>query len=232
MSRCNKIFFVVFLGFCTLAGGVHRVEGVPHPVQVRLLADVEAVVPGQAFHLGVELRMEEGWHTYWQFSGDTGAPTKVEWELPAGFSTGPLMWPLPSKYTEGDDLVVEQVTKHLHKLIDVIKVSDISDQNIVSRELALIRVHANPQIRSEIMQVVDIFRANIVDVATDSIIVEVSGDEEKVDSLHELLKPFGVVEVMRTGTIALNRGMGSEGTPRRSTNGPRAGRKWGEASSV
>ena len=106
MSRCNKIFFVVFLGFCTLAGGVHRVEGVPHPVQVRLLADVEAVVPGQAFHLGVELRMEEGWHTYWQFSGDTGAPTKVEWELPAGFSTGPLMWPLPSKYTEGDDLVV------------------------------------------------------------------------------------------------------------------------------
>ena len=133
---------------------------------------------------------------------------------------------------EGDDRVVEQVTKHLNKLIDVIKVSDISDQNIVSRELALIRVHANPQTRSEIMQVVDIFRANIVDVATDSIIVEVSGDEEKVDSLHELLKPFGIVEVMRTGTIALNRGMGSEGTPRRSSNGPRAGRKWGAASSV
>ena len=109
---------------------------------------------------------------------------------------------------EGDDRVVEQVTKHLHKLIDVIKVSDISDQNIVSRELALVRVKANVQTRSEIMQIVDIFRANIVDVATDSLIVEVSGDEDKVDSLHELLKSFGVIEVMRTGTIALNRGGG------------------------
>ena len=132
---------------------------------------------------------------------------------------------------EGDDSVVEQVTKHLHKLIDVIKVSDISDQNIVSRELALIRVKANVQTRSEIMQIVDIFRANIVDVAVDSLIVEVSGDEDKVDSLHELLKPFGVVEVMRTGTIAINRGMGGEAP----TNGKRrsqGGRKWPEAASV
>ena len=77
---------------------------------------------------------------------------------------------------EGDDLVVEKVTKHLHKLIDVIKVSDISDQNIISRELALIRVKANVQTRSEIMQIVAIFRANIVDVATDSLIVEVAGN--------------------------------------------------------
>jgi acetolactate synthase-1/3 small subunit len=128
---------------------------------------------------------------------------------------------------EGDDLVVEQVTKHLHKLIDVIRVSDISDQNIISRELALIRVKANVQTRSEIMQIVSIFRANIVDVATDSIIVEVSGNEEKVDSLHELLKSFGVVEVMRTGTIALNRGAGNK--PARSKNRLA---DWGEASSV
>ena len=128
---------------------------------------------------------------------------------------------------EGDDLVVEQVTKHLHKLIDVIKVSDISDQNIISRELALIRVKANVQTRSEIMQIVAIFRANIVDVATDSIIVEVSGNEEKVNSLHELLKSFGVVEVMRTGTIALNRGTGAK--PTRSKNRLA---DWGEASSV
>lgn len=128
---------------------------------------------------------------------------------------------------EGDDLVVEQVTKHLHKLIDVIKVSDISDQNIISRELALIRVKANVQTRSEIMQIVAIFRANIVDVATDSIIVEVSGNEEKVNSLHELLKSFGVVEVMRTGTIALNRGVGAK--PARSKN---RFSDWGEASSV
>ena len=127
---------------------------------------------------------------------------------------------------EGNDKVVEQMTKHLHKLVDVIRVSDISDQNIVSRELALIKVKANVQTRSEIMQVVDIFRANIVDVATDSLIVEVSGDEEKVESLHELLKGFGVEEVMRTGTIAINRGAGSR-SARSSTH-----RVWGEASSV
>ena len=130
---------------------------------------------------------------------------------------------------EGDDDVVEQVTKHLHKLIDVIKVSDISNENIVSRELALIRVKANVQDRSEIMQIVDIFRANIVDVASDSLIVEVSGDEDKVDSLHDLLKSFGVLEVMRTGTIALDRGVGI-GPTRGSSSKPAT--SWGEASSV
>jgi len=128
---------------------------------------------------------------------------------------------------EGDDRVVEQVTKHLHKLIDVIKVSDISDQNIISRELALIRVKANVHTRSEIMQIVDIFRANIVDVAAESLIVEVSGDEDKVDSLQELLKSFGIVEVMRTGTIALNRGVGSK-----TGRGQSRASDWGEASSV
>ena len=113
---------------------------------------------------------------------------------------------------EGDDAVVEQVTKHLNKLIDVIRVFDISRENTVSRELALIRVRANLQSRSEIMQIVDIFRANIVDVAEGSLIIEVTGDEEKVDSLQDLLKSFGVLEVMRTGTIAMNRGMGASQT--------------------
>jgi len=111
---------------------------------------------------------------------------------------------------EGDDAVVEQVTKHLHKLIDVVKVSDMSEENTVARELSLIRVRANVQTRSEIMQIVDIFRANIVDVAPDSLIIEVTGDEDKVDSLQNLLRAFGVLEVMRTGTIALSRGMGSQ----------------------
>lgn len=129
---------------------------------------------------------------------------------------------------EGDDRVVEQVTKNLNKLIDVIKVTEMSDQNVVSRELALIRVRANVQTRSEIMQIVDIFRANIVDVAAESLIVEVSGDEDKVDSLHDLLKSFGVLEVMRTGTIALNRGVGVGPT----RGDGRATRSWGEASSV
>ena len=133
---------------------------------------------------------------------------------------------------EGDDRVVEQVTKHLHKLIDVIKVSDISNQNVVSRELALVRVKANVQTRSEIMQIVDIFRANIVDVAPESLIVEVTGDEEKIDSLHDLLKPFGVVELMRTGSIALNRGMGSARSEDRSIRRRRSQAQWGDAASV
>ena len=108
---------------------------------------------------------------------------------------------------EGNDRTVEQVTKHLYKLIEVIKVNDISEQNIVERELALIRVKTNPQTRSEIMQIVDIFRAHIVDVANDVTIVEVTGNEHKVNSLQTLLEPFGILEVMRTGTIAMNRGL-------------------------
>ena len=128
---------------------------------------------------------------------------------------------------EGGDQVVEQVTKHLHKLIDVIKVSDISEDNVVSRELALIRVKSNVQNRSEIMQVVDIFRANIVDVAPESLIIEVTGDGNKIESLQDLLKGFGILEVMRTGTIAMNRGLESrQGNDRRQTA------SWGEASSV
>ena len=108
---------------------------------------------------------------------------------------------------EGDAATVERVTKNLRKLVDVIKVSNVSAQNIVSRELALIRVKANVQSRSEIMQIVDIFRANIVDVAAESLIVEVTGDEDKLDSLQNLLKAFGVTEIMRSGTIAMNRGL-------------------------
>ena len=77
-----------------------------HPVRANFLADVDAVVPGQPFRLGVELRMEEGWHTYWIFSGDAGLPIEVEWQLPAGVVTGPLQWPLPNKFEEQGELVV------------------------------------------------------------------------------------------------------------------------------
>lgn len=122
---------------------------------------------------------------------------------------------------DGDDAVVEQVTKHLHKLIDVIRVADISDQNVVSRELALIRVRSNVNTRSEIMQIVDIFRANIVDVAVDSLIIEVTGDEEKVNSLQDLLGTFGVLEVMRSGTIAMGRGAGRSRQEEAGGNGSR-----------
>jgi acetolactate synthase-1/3 small subunit len=107
---------------------------------------------------------------------------------------------------EGDEWVVEQVTKQLYKLIDVVRVSDISDDSIVVRELALIKVKSSKETRPEIMQIVDIFRAGIVDVANDALIIEVTGDEEKVDALIQLLKPFTIRETMRTGRVAMTRG--------------------------
>ena len=109
----------------------------------------------------------------------------------------------------GDSAQVEQVRKQLEKLINVVKVSDITEENMVTRELALIKVKATASTRSEIMQIVDIFRANIVDVAPGSVTVEVTGDENKVNSLLGLLRDFGVKEVSRTGKIALTRGSGS-----------------------
>jgi acetolactate synthase-1/3 small subunit len=112
---------------------------------------------------------------------------------------------------EGDEWVVEQVTKQLYKLIDVIHVNDISADSIVVRELALIKVKSTPQTRPEIMQIVDIFRANIVDVAPDALIIEVTGDEDKVDALLQLLKPFTIKETMRTGRVAMTRGAAATG---------------------
>jgi len=109
----------------------------------------------------------------------------------------------------GDSAQVEQVRKQLEKLINVVKVSDITEENMVTRELALIKVKASASTRSEIMQIVDIFRANIVDVAPGSLTVEVTGDEDKVNSLLGLLRDFDVKEVSRTGRIALTRGSGS-----------------------
>ena len=112
---------------------------------------------------------------------------------------------------EGDPETVEMVAKNLHTLVEVIKVVNISSDNTVSRELALVRVNADVTTRSEIMQIVDIFRAKIVDVSQGTLIVEVTGDENKVDSLVDLLRTFGVHEVMRTGTIAMSRGVAFEG---------------------
>ena len=107
----------------------------------------------------------------------------------------------------GNSAELEQVRKQLDKLINVVRVSDISQQDIVARELALIKVSATTSTRSEIIQIVDIFRANIVDVAPDSLTVEVTGDEDKVESLISLLRSFGIKEINRTGRIALTRGV-------------------------
>jgi acetolactate synthase-1/3 small subunit len=106
----------------------------------------------------------------------------------------------------GANTMVEQVRKQLDKLVDVVKVSDITGDNVIARELALIKVKATSATRSEIMQIVDIFRANIVDVAADSVTVEVTGDEDKINSLYNLLRGFGIKELARTGRIALTRG--------------------------
>jgi acetolactate synthase-1/3 small subunit len=107
---------------------------------------------------------------------------------------------------DGATTAVEQVRKQLDKLIDVVKVTDITGEGMVARELALIKVHSTPSTRSEIMQVVDIFRAKIIDVSPDSLVIEVTGGEEKIDSLYSLVKRFGIKELARTGRIALSRG--------------------------
>ncbi|MEI7827166.1 MAG: acetolactate synthase small subunit [Euryarchaeota archaeon] len=102
----------------------------------------------------------------------------------------------------GDDTVVEQVTKQLNKLIEVIKVSDLTKESYVDRELVLIKVTADGSNRAEIIQLVDVFRARIVDVATKSLIVEVTGDEGKNAAPVAMLKPFGINAATGTGVLA------------------------------
>ncbi len=106
----------------------------------------------------------------------------------------------------GADAMVEQVRKQLDKLVDVVKVSDITSDDIVSRELALIKVKTTSSTRSEIIEIADIFRANIVDVGADSVTIEITGDEDKINSLLNLLRGFGIREITRTGCIAMTRG--------------------------
>ncbi len=106
----------------------------------------------------------------------------------------------------GNDKVLEQVMKQLNKLIDVIRVSDIPPEDSVNRELALIKVGVDSNTRAEVMQIVDIFRAKIVDVGVKSLIVEVTGDESKINAIEQLLRQFGVKEMVRTGKVAMNRG--------------------------
>jgi acetolactate synthase-1/3 small subunit len=106
----------------------------------------------------------------------------------------------------GSTTVVEQVRKQLAKVVDVVRVADITSDDMIARELALIKVGAASTTRSEIIEIVDIFRANIVDVASDSVTIEITGDEEKIDSLLNLLRGFGIKEISRTGRIAMSRG--------------------------
>ena len=107
---------------------------------------------------------------------------------------------------EGDDKVIEQVTKQLYKLVDVCKVIDITSERAVDRELVLIKVKADNNVRAEIVQIVDIFRARIVDIGRNSLIVEATGDRGKMDALEESFRPFGIIELVRTGKVAMVRG--------------------------
>ncbi|MFC1971881.1 acetolactate synthase small subunit [Chloroflexota bacterium] len=107
---------------------------------------------------------------------------------------------------DGANTQVEQVRKQLDKVIDTVKVYEISSEDMIALELALIKVQANSDNRSEVIQIVDIFKANIVDVAPDSLTISVTGDEDKIDSLFDLLRTFGIKEIARTGRIAMNRG--------------------------
>ncbi|MCK4937617.1 MAG: acetolactate synthase small subunit [Methanosarcinales archaeon] len=107
----------------------------------------------------------------------------------------------------GDDRVLDQVTKQLNKLIDVIKVSDLDPTDAIERELALFKVKVDKGNRSEVIQIVEVFRAQIVDVGVKTMIVGVTGTGDKIDAIEKLLRNFGIVEVVRTGKISINRGV-------------------------
>ncbi len=107
--------------------------------------------------------------------------------------------------TRGDDMIVEQITKQLHKLIDVIKVTDMSELEYVEREMVLIRVKAEAQFRAEVLRIIDIFRGKVVDVSPKSYAVEITGNAEKIKAVIDLLRPLGIQEIVRTGVIAMAR---------------------------
>lgn len=108
---------------------------------------------------------------------------------------------------DAGNVEIEQITKQLHKLINVIRITDLTETGFVDRELSLIKVSSNTSTRSEIIQVADLFRGRIVDVSEDTLIVEITGDQEKINAIVHLLSKFGIKEVARTGRVALSRGV-------------------------
>lgn len=123
-------------------------------------------------------------------------------------SVGETLEPSISRMTivvQGDDLIVEQIKKQLNKLIDVIKVIDLTGEEFVGRELILAKVNAEPGVRAEVLRIADIFRAKVVDVTPKTYTLECTGDESKVTAFIELLRPYGIQEVARTGKVAIAR---------------------------
>lgn len=123
-------------------------------------------------------------------------------------NVGPTLDPSTSRMTivvRGDDTVLEQVTKQLNKLIDVIEIQDFRDNEYVDRELVLMRVAATAENRAEILQICDIFRAKIIDVQHRNVSIEVTGNESKINKFIFLMEPFGIIDLTRTGKVALAR---------------------------
>ena len=124
-------------------------------------------------------------------------------------AVGETLDPTVSRMTivvTGDDQVVEQILKQLNRLVEVIKVEDLTDVKHVERELMLIKVGVGPKARSEVLEIADIFRTKVVDVQANSVTLEASGSSEKLEALLELLKPHGIKEIVRTGRIGMARG--------------------------
>ncbi len=107
--------------------------------------------------------------------------------------------------TSGEGTIIEQITKQLHKLIDVIKVNDVSEGEFVEREMALIRVKAEAGTRAEVLRIIDIFRGKVVDVSPTSYALEITGSESKIKAVIDILRPLGIKEIVRTGKIAMMR---------------------------
>ncbi len=107
--------------------------------------------------------------------------------------------------TRGDDATLEQIVKQLNKLIDVLEVQDFRDYEYIDRELVLVKVSVNSESRAEVMQITDIFRAKIVDVQPKSLAIEITGGESKIEKFVELMRTFGILELTRTGKVALPR---------------------------
>ncbi len=107
--------------------------------------------------------------------------------------------------TRGNDQIIEQIIKQLNKLVNVIKVFDLTSQDYVDREMALIKVNAEVSSRAEVLRIVDIFRGQVVDVSAKSYTLEITGDDKKIQAIIDLLLPFGIQEIVRTGKVAIAR---------------------------
>lgn len=120
--------------------------------------------------------------------------------------------------TSGNDQILEQITKQLNKLINVLKVTDYKSNEFVGRELALIKVAVNDETRSELLSIIDIFRGKVVDVSSESYTVEITGDENKMQAILDLFRPMGIKDLARTGCAALTRGSKQKSTKAKKLN--------------